>query len=162
MPWASAATGYSLNRRRAWWLPTQLGTAGLGQVLGLGGGATGAGYVAAGTKIIVLRETVGAHVNLVNFAMDHRQVTVANIATATDSSSRVPGFSRSRLASRRRLNGTSFEKNARGRGQRAEGDSACTQDEKTSVRMFAQCRGQHDQSDARSQRSQDDQPGAHL
>jgi hypothetical protein len=65
---------------------TGLGAACLGHILGLGGGPAGAGHIRAGTEIIVLPQTVRTHVDLVNLAMDHRQIPVANVATATDPS----------------------------------------------------------------------------
>jgi len=139
-----------------------LSAACLGQVLGFGGGTAGAGHIGAGTKIIVLSQTLRTHVDLVDLAMDHRQISVANVTTATDTSGRVLGFSRGRLGPGRSLDGASFEKNSRGCGQGSQGHAARTQDQKTSVRMFAQGCGQHDQSDNCSQRSKGDQPVAHL
>jgi hypothetical protein len=132
----------------------------LDQILGLGGGAAGTGHIAAGTEIIMLPQTLRAHVNLVDFAMDHRHVPVANVATAPDPSRCVLRFSRGPEGSSRRLESTRVEKNANGCSQGAQRHAACTQDEKIRVWMLTQRGGQHDESDAGSQRSDGDQPVA--
>ena len=68
-----------------------LSAACLGQVLGFGGGTAGAGHIGAGTKIIVLSQTLRTHVDLVDLAMDHGQVAVANITAASDAARRILG-----------------------------------------------------------------------
>ena len=52
----------------------------------LGGRPARAGYVCTGAEIIVFRHTVGTEVDLVHLAMDHRQVTMAEITAAPDPS----------------------------------------------------------------------------
>ncbi len=108
----------------------------------------------------MLSQTFGAHVDLVNLAMDYRQVAMADIAAAPNPAVRVLRFPRCRGCTCGRLAGASFEKNARRCHERAQGNAARTQNEKIRVRMFTQCRGHHDQSDACYERSDTDQPVA--
>jgi hypothetical protein len=53
-----------------------------------------AGYVSTGAEIIVFRHTVGTKVDLVHLAMDHRQVTMANIAATPNPACRGFGLPR--------------------------------------------------------------------
>jgi len=62
-----------------------LGAARLGQILAsLGGSPASAWHVTAGPGIIVLAQTFRTKMDLVNFAMDHGQVAVTDIATAAN------------------------------------------------------------------------------
>ena len=78
----------------------------------------GAGYVRTGTEIVMFCHAVGTKVDLMYLAMNHRQVTMANITATPDPSRRLLRFSED-CCTLWRSHRPGFEINSSGRDQRA-------------------------------------------
>lgn len=104
-----------------------------------------AGNVSAGAEIVVLAQTIGAEMHLVDFTIDHGYVS-ANIAAAA-------AFAWRRFTLPGGLQQAGFQKYSRRRNQKSHGNHARAQTQQRGFHMFAHGRHADCQSDQHRQRA---------